>query len=482
MAMIGKTHMPEKQHHLLLITTDQQRHDTIAAAGCRWIRTPHLDWLCDSGMRFARAYTDCPVCVPSRYSLLTGRHAFRQQTGFNPWQPAGIDRARTLPALLSAGGYQTRAIGKMHFVPERDHLGFQHLELLADYYRQAARRGLRPMDTGLGQNEMSPALSTVHENDSLTRWIAERTVDFIETRDPGRPFFAWTSFSKPHPPFDPPLSYWELYRVAEVPEPAYGDWSATPEAVPSGMRRSMCGLNSVDRFPPALLRDMRRAYAALITHVDYSLGHIFARLRELDLLDSTTIVFTSDHGDMLGDHHLGAKSVHLEGSAHVPLIIRPAPAFVHDIPRGGVEQSLACLTDVLPTLLGAAGLPVPAGIDGRDLLADRRARTGRTQLVCEYRELFAIDDGQYRYHWCAEGGDELLFDLAADPGERTDLSRSVGHAELRTRLREALQEHLRATGNPFADMAAAAARPRPALIRGNWPGLHSLAVPNDVCH
>ena len=480
--MISKMHQDRKQHHILLITTDQQRYDTIAAAGCRWIRTPHLDWLCDTGVRFSRAYTDCPVCVPSRYSLMTGRHAFRQQTDFNPWAPAGIDRARTLPALFSAGGYQTRAIGKMHFVPERDHLGFQHMELLADYYRQAARRGLRPMDTGLGQNEMSPGISTVHENDSLTRWIADRTVDFIETRDPGRPFFAWTSFSKPHPPFDPPLSYWEMYRSVEMPEPLRGDWSSTPESVPGGMRRATMDLNSVDRCTPALLRDMRRAYAALITHIDYSLGHIFARLRELGVLDNTTIVFTSDHGDMLGDHHLGAKSVHLEGSAHVPLIIRPAPAFVSDVERAGVDSSLACLTDVLPTLLAAAGLPVPEGIDGRDLLADHRAHTGRQQLVCEYRELFAVDDGRHRYHWCAEGGDELLFDLAADPGESTDLSRSTTHAEIRARMRGWLQRHLQATGNPFADMVAAAARPRPPMSRGHWPGFHSLALPNEVCH
>lgn len=469
------------QHHLLLITTDQQRFDTIAAGGCPWMRTPHLDWLCDQGVRFTRAYADCPVCVPSRYSLLTGRHAFRQQTAFNPWRPAGIDRSRTLPALLGSAGYQTRAVGKMHFVPERDHLGFQHMEILPDYYRQAARRGLRPMDTGLGQNEMAPAIATVHENDSVTRWVAERTVDFLETRDKARPCFAWASFSKPHPPFDPPLAYWELYRSAAVPDPLRGDWSMTPDDVPAGMRRGSMSLNSVDRFAPEVLRDARRAYHALITQVDYALGHILAGLRELDLLDATTIVFTSDHGEMLGDHHLGAKGVYLEGSAHVPLIVRSAPS--HGRAAAATTcDALACLVDVLPTLLSAAGIAPPEGIDGRDLLADARDGGGRGLLVGEYGELACAIDDRHKYLWCAEGGDELLFDLRADPGERRDLIRSAAAPEAHRRLRAAIAGHYAATGHPLAGPDGLAIRPRRPLERGTWPGFHSLRVPNEVCH
>ncbi len=470
--------MPD-QHNLLLITTDQQRFDTIAAGGCPWMRTPHLDWMCDQGVRFTRTYADCPVCVPSRYSIMTGRHAFRQQTEFNPWRPAGIDRSRTLPALLGAAGFQTRAIGKMHFVPERDHNGFQHMELLPDYYRQAARRGLRPMDTGLGQNELAPALATVHENDSVTRWIAERTVDFLDTRDRSRPFFAWTSFSKPHPPLDPPMSYWELYRNASIPEPVRGDWSQRVEDMPEGLRRSSYSLNSIDRLAPEVVHDIRRAYYALITQVDYALGHIIGRLRELGLLDTTTIVFTSDHGDMLGDHHIGAKSVYLEGSAHVPCIVRPAQSLAGPLRRGSTCDALACLVDVMTTLLGAAGVQAPDGIDGRDLLADARSGTSRDLLIGEYGELHCAMDGRHKYLWCAEGGDELLFDLQADPYERHELLRSGAASAERTRLRAALQTHLAATGNPHAAMTALSRRP---LERGGWPGFHTLVEPNEVCH
>lgn len=470
-------------HNLLLITTDQQRFDTIAAAGCPWMRTPHLDWLCDTGIRFTRAYADCPVCVPSRYSIMTAQHSFRQQTNFNPWHPAHIDRSRTLPALLGAAGYQTRAVGKMHFVPERDHLGFQHMEILPDYYRQAARRGLQPMDTGLGQNEMAPAVATVSDHDSLTRWIADRSADFLDTRDTSRPFFLWTSFSKPHPPFDPPLSYWELYRDAEVPAPLRGDWSASASDVPLGLRRPTMSLSSVDRFDAAAIRQMRRAYYALITQVDYALGHLFARLRELDLLDTTTMVFTSDHGDMLGDHHLGAKSVYCEGSAHVPFLVRPAPLLVRNRPAGGTTcDVLACLTDVLPTLLGAAGLAIPTGLDGRDLLADLRHGTGREQLLGEAIELHGIVDRRYRYHWCAEGGAELLFDLLSDPGETRDLVRAGTHAAELARFRQTLLTHFQTTGNPLAANGRLVSRPSAPLQRGGWPGFHSLVTPNEVCH
>jgi arylsulfatase len=483
-ASIGKWEPPmPDQHHLLLITTDQQRFDTIAAAGCPWMRTPHLDWLCDTGIRFTRAYADCPVCIPSRYSIMSGRHAFRQQTDFNPWQPAGVDRTRTLPALLGAAGYQTRAVGKMHFAPERDHLGFQHIEILADYYRQAAKRGLRPMDTGLGQNEMHPAIATVHENDSLTRWVAERSVDFIETRDRSRPFFLWTSFSKPHPPFDPPPAYHALYQDVDVPAPIHGDWSVQADDVPVAMRRAMYSLNNVDRFAPELVRAVRRAYYALITQVDYTLGHVFATLREQGLLDTTTIVFTSDHGEMLGDHHLGGKTVYCEGSTHVPMLVRPAPALVRDAPAAGSTcDALACLVDVLPTLLGAAGIAAPTAIDGRDLLADARQGPGRERLIGEYGQLFMAMEGRYKYHWCHEGGAELLFDLASDPLERHDLIRAGGHDAQRQALRRMLVDHLVATGNPRCANGELVTGPVKPLVRNGWPGFHTLVKANEVCH
>jgi arylsulfatase A-like enzyme len=475
------------QRHILLITTDQQRFDTIAAAGAGHVLTPHLDWMCDRGIRFTRAYADSPICGPSRHTIMTGRHAFHQQVGFNCWNPTPIDPRSTLAGTLTSAGFQTRAEGKMHFHTERNHLGFEHMELLADYYREMARHGKPlPMDTGLGQNEMVPAIGTVHENDSLTRWIATRTCDLLDTRDPLRPFFCFTSFSKPHPPYDPPLSYWQLYANRTMPEPWIGDWSADAESIPPGLRHISLILNSADRFPPETIRDARRAYHALITHVDYSIGHILARLRELNLLDDTTIIFTTDHGDLLGDHRLGGKTVFLEGSAHIPFIIVPAKGVVDDSLRGTTCDTLACLADVMPTLLGTVGVAMPEGRDGIDLLSVARGeRAGRTVLHGEALEHHMVLEGRYKYLFCSAGPAELLFDLAADPHETRDLVRAGTHTTELARLRGLLLARLQETGHPAGkDGRLQADRPTPVprASRGMWPGFHSLVAPNDVCH
>ena len=134
-------------------------------------------------------------------------------TGLHAWRHGGVTNAEvpllagrdTLPGLLSRAGYQTRAIGKMHFTPTRAHYGFQHMELLPDYHRwlRSQPQATLPMTHGLGQNEMEPALSDQLEQHTNTYWTAARSVNFLETRDETRPFFLWTSFSKPHPPLDP---------------------------------------------------------------------------------------------------------------------------------------------------------------------------------------------------------------------------------------------------------------------------------------
>jgi arylsulfatase A-like enzyme len=477
--------MPEPRH-LLLITTDQQRFDTIAAGGNPHILTPHLDWLCDRGIRFTRCYADSPICGPSRHTIMTGRHAFHQQVDFNCWHPTPIDPATTLAGLLTRTGYQTRAQGKMHFHTERQHLGFESMELLADYYREMRRYGRPlPMDTGLGQNELVPAIGTVHESESLTRWVATRSTDFLDTRDPTRPFFLHASFSKPHPPLDPPANYWALYQHREVPAPWRGDWVDDRDTWTS-FADSMWALNCIDRFPAETVRDARRAYYALITHIDYTLGHIFARLRELKLLDNTTIIFTSDHGDLLGDHRLGGKSVFLEGSAHIPMLVMPAKGMVDDRLRGGTCDTLACLADVMPTFLGVAGVAMPEGRDGVDLLAVAQGRlAGRTALHGEALNNHMVIEGRHKLVFSSAGGAELLFDLEADPREERDLVRAGTHAEVHARLRGLMLERLRRTGHPAGrDGVLKADRPRyeERASRGFWPGFHSLVEPNDVCH
>ena len=151
-----------KKPNILLITTDQQRFDTLAALGNAHIYTPHLDWLCDEGIAFTRAYTDCPICMPARATLMTGRHGYSLGLTGNDTAVLPLAVNPTLPGLLTQAGYQTRAQGKMHFHPMRSNYGFEHMELPMDYYRECGRHpaeGL-PKEHGVGENETTPVIST----------------------------------------------------------------------------------------------------------------------------------------------------------------------------------------------------------------------------------------------------------------------------------------------------------------------------------
>jgi len=479
--------MSRQRPNILLITTDQQRFDTIAALGNREIFTPHLDWLVDEGITFTRAYTDCPVCMPARGTIMNGRHAYIHGMTGNGGMEEAMEGRPTLPGLLTAAGYQTRAQGKMHFSPMRCNYGFEHMELPMDYYRERHRRaheGL-PKEHGVGENEITPVISTVHETRSLTHWTVRRSIDFLETRDDTRPFFLWTSFAKPHPPFDPCANYWALYANRNVSAPVLGDWSRHVEDIPQGFMQPTYCLNNAYRMSEAQLKDVKRAYYACITQIDYQLGLLFARMREMNLLENTWIVFTADHGDMLGDHHMGAKSVYLEGSAHVPLIVRPPAGSWDAKPRAGERvDRLAQLVDVMPTALRIAGVAEPEDMDGADLVALHETESDRDFFGACGKGQYAVMRGRMKLCFAAAGGGELLFNLADDPLEQHNLVGDPDYADDLAALREELRDKLAAYAPKLVQDGRIA--PTPAIDGprevGKWPGFHSTVVPTDVLH
>lgn len=483
-----------KRPNILLIVTDQQRHDTIHAHGNPYIRTPNLDWLSEGGINFSRCYTDAPICAPARATILTGRHYRNMPEGTGMFhQPSCTDPSITMPALLTKAGYQTKAVGKLHYHPERANYGWEHAEILEDYYRYMARHPERgvPHAHGLGQNQMEPGISSVDEANSLTRWIVERGINFLETRDSTRPFCLYVGISKPHPPLDPCLAYWLLYANRKVPPPVYGDWSKDIEKIATGWFGPTWSLNGADRFSPELIEDIRRAYYALITQIDYNLGLLFARLRELGELDNTLILFTSDHGEMLGDHHMGAKTTFLEGSAHIPMIVRPPRTETGQRfgEYGGVEcDSICCLADIMPTLLGAAGVDIPSKVqaDGIDLADLTTGKAKRESLIGQVSEFYMLVEGPYKYLYCANGGAELLFNLEEDPQETRNLATVKKFAllakELRTKLVAQLYKE-KHKGIKGGDLVCNPAPERKAIRRNFWPGHHHpLHTPHDVMH
>jgi arylsulfatase A-like enzyme len=208
----------------------------------------------------------------------------------------------------------------------------------------------------------------------------------------------------------------------------------------------------------------------------------------MDLLKNTLILFTSDHGDMLGDHHLGAKSLGLEGSAHVPMLIRPPQAdwTYTDKRRGSVCDDLVCLADVLPTCLAFAGVKAPAEapVDGLDLLATAAGGTSRDCLFGEGEAFHFIRKGSHKYLYENLGGSELLFDIERDPYEQHDLVRAGGHKAVLADFRVQLLNHLQATKHPSLREGKIITQGTPSLLlhANAWPGFHSRQRPDEVAH
>jgi arylsulfatase A-like enzyme len=475
------------QPNILLITTDQQRFDTIAALGNQHIYTPHLDWLVDEGITFTRAYADSPICMPSRATIMTGKHGYESGLTTNSNAIVPMQTYPTLPALLTRAGYQTRAQGKMHFNPMRANYGFEHMELPMDYYRERNRnvhQGL-PKAHGVGENEITPVISTVDEVHSLTYWTVRRSIDFLETRDDMRPFFLWTSFTKPHPPWDPCFNYWSLYQNRDVPDPVIGDWSSSVEGMPQAFLEPTYHLNNAYRMSPEQLKDAKRAYYACITQIDYQLGLLFARMRELGLFENTWIIFTSDHGEMLGDHHMAAKSVFLEGSAHIPMIIRaPSKYWVQKSMVAKKVDTLVDLADILPTILNMANVPLPSDLNGIDLISLVGNPVNREFYGESVGAFYCIIRGEYKYTWAKAGGEELLFNLKQDPMERHNLVQDVEALDVLNSLRKALIQCMNTYDSTSVFEGELKLGP---AIRGpqdvsKWPGFHSTDVDSDVLH
>ena len=229
---------------------------------------------------------------------------------------ACTEERSTLPAVLTDAGYQTCAKGKMHFEPARAHYGFEHMKLPLDYMREYDKKQVlaHPKAHGVGECEAEPVISTVDVKDSITSWIAEESIDFLETRDTTRPFFLWTSFTKPHPPFDPCRDFWELYDNIPMPDAVTGDWSRTVEETPQGFLAGSYENTNQHLFGKEQRAASKRAYYACITQIDYALGRIFGCLRENDLFKNTWVIFTADHGEMLGDHHMSQKNLFFEAA------------------------------------------------------------------------------------------------------------------------------------------------------------------------
>lgn len=412
--------------NILLLMTDQQRFDTIHSAGYDFMNTPNLDRLVEEGCLYRYGYSPNPICLAARHNLITGLTARHHQFPDNVHNISTRSDLPTLPRILSDNGYETRSIGKMHFIPARRHNGFDNMELMEELpnYREQDEYAMYLKEVGLGHIQnihgvrnllyMLPQRSIVPEEHHGTFWVGRQTADFIRTNNGRHPFFVWSSWIAPHPPFDVVDRFADMYRDVDLPEPHV---SNTPLAPLTDENRMLGDLPSED-----YVRRMREVYYASISMVDESIGEVLTALEETNQLDNTVIIFVSDHGEFLGDYGCYQKWNPYDCCSRIPFIIR----YPERLKPGSVNEQFVDLNDILPTVLDGAGLDYPGEIElpGESLFADNPQKDREWQYL-EYakgnRRWISIRDQFYKFNYYYGGGFEQLFDMQNDPHETTNL-------------------------------------------------------------
>jgi len=320
--------MTPARPNVLLVTMDQWPGKLMGAASHGAVLTPTLDHLARLGTRYPRTYSECPICIPARRTLMTGTAP--RTHGDRVFLPAAtMPELPTLAQTFRNAGYQAYAVGKLHVYPQRDRIGFDdvllaeegrpHLGAIDDYDLYLAEAGHAGEQFGHGMNNNDYLFRPWHlpERTHVTNWITREAAKMVKRRDPRRPAFWHVSYTHPHPPLVPLESYLAMYRTLDVDAPLRADWADRPLPRALATVRAHWG----DQVPPARLAAIRRAFYALCTHIDHQLRVLFGTLREEAVLDDTIVMVTADHGDMLGDFGLWAKRLFYEGSAQVPMIL-----------------------------------------------------------------------------------------------------------------------------------------------------------------
>lgn len=462
--------------NILMIMTDQQRWDSLGVTGAKGYATPNLDNLADEGVLFNACYCDNPICTPSRASLFTGKSL----PGHGVYRLHDILPAdqTPFPYLLRQEGYETALFGKWHLSgrleeEERRHSrdGFDHYE----WCLEASVSLDSPLNAyGRWLEKQDPAFYTrlFHEKRKLgpmpaeysfTHWAADRTINFLEERnssDTGvKPWFCLMSVFDPHNPYDDvPSSY--IDRVENV-EPAITDPTVTNTditALKAELEHSYLGASA--NFGQDDIEEMRRGYAASLVLLDDEVGRVLKVLEEQGLQEDTLVIFTSDHGDMLGDHGLFVKGAFFyDPGVRVPLIIR-YPGVLE--PGIRVSEPVQ-LRDLAMTVMTAAGVPgvlaAQPDVDSVDLaVLARGKKVVRDSVCCMYRNSGINDKGDYwnpaihatmirrgdwKLNWYHGSPPKVqLFNLVDDPYELTDLSCEPDSAGVRRELTELLLEEL----------------------------------------
>jgi choline-sulfatase len=426
--------MSGRPPNLLLIMVDQLGAPWLPVYGHPVVQSPNISRLAEAGVVFESAYCPSPLCAPSRASLLTGRLPSHTEVFDN-----GAEMRASLPTIahrLRAAGYATCLAGKMHFVgPDQLH-GFEE-RLTTDIY--PAELGWTPdwrravddrlswyhtMESVLASAPRAASMQVDYDDEVAFR--ARRWIFDFARADGRAPFFLLVSFSNPHDPWEVPTRYWDRYDPEAIDPPTVPavPWS---EADPYSRRlRQMIGIDEAE-LSDEQVRTARHGYYAAISYVDERIGELLAALRDAGLDDDTTVLLTSDHGEMLGERGLWYKMSFFEPSVRVPLIVA-APGLI----APGRRAEPVSLLDVAATLLElAASRPGPLlePHDGPSAVVGEYLAEGVTSPAVMIRQ------GPYKFVSC-EADPDQLYDLENDPHELVNLAERSTHAEVCSAFRD----------------------------------------------
>jgi len=468
--------------NVILIMADQLSARWLGCYGNPAASTPHLDDLAQSGVQFDRCVSPYPVCMPARASLITGRSAQHHGLWYNGWELApGLT---TFPQVLQGQGVQTFGVGKFHLechgrsaYNDVRKWGFDQAQTTEDIragqwldwverehpeHFQRALATVWPMphlnDYGPDHRDLLTEVREAHAahppnvqarmtypsiidaHVCQTRWVGNEAIQYIENRDPSRPFFLKMSFVDPHDPYDPPAEYLDRIDPALVPEPLESGDPALHRAVQRYQHvHFIRSFNEVTRDD---WLTMRRYYLASVAFIDDQVGRVMECLRSQGIADDTLVIFTADHGDMLGDYGLATKGGwHFDACYRIPMIVAGAGVSPHRDP------SMVTLLDIFPTVIDYMNAPDEVPVEGLSLrpVLEESGNLDRPDaaLIESYGNYGVIDvDLRSRsvltpqWHYTEFGdGSGMLFDLDNDPLESTNLWDARDLACERTRLK-----------------------------------------------
>lgn len=449
---------PKKKLNVLLLIGDDHAAYALGAYGNKHVRTPNLDRLAGQGMRFDRAYCTCPLCTPSRQSFLTGRYP--RSLGVTQLRTALAETEDTLAKMLKRAGYRTAAIGKMHFNSQLKH-GFDLRLDTLDYAKWLAKKGKTPLPEGV---EVQPPWRPFKDHariwlnsktlpwglvdaDMAGTWFAQQAVEYLDQHK-DEPFFLVVSFTEPHSPFHFPVEFRDRQAPAKLAVPKVGPDDGD--------------------FAPAIFRDLTdpekqgitAAYYTSVEFLDRNIGRVLEALDKLGLAENTLVIYLGDHGYCLGHHGRFEKHSLWEEAVRAPLLCR----WPGRVPAGKTSDALVSLFDVVPTILDAAGQPIPKTVQAQSLVPVLigKSATHHEQVFVEYSEneeamvrterwAFMYGSGKRERQDGYATGKPLpgrtikLFDMQNDPEQMTNLARRPEHKELVSDLTARLIEHLRTT-------------------------------------